>query len=117
VLASASRLRSSTEIRDVIRHGRRASSDGLTVHLRPGDVTATATTGGCSRAAFVVPRKVGTSVTRNTVTRRLRHLLRDRLLTLTEGSALVVRVHPEAAQHSYAELGEHLDRCLQKANR
>lgn len=119
MLASSSRLRSSTDIRDVIRKGRRSSADGLTVHLRrlPARVEASE----APAAAFVVPRKVGNAVVRNTITRRLRHLLRERIdapsSTLSNGDAIVVRVSPEAASLSFDQLGSSLDRCLQGALR
>jgi len=51
-------------------------------------------------------------VVRNTVTRRLRGLVRDRLPGLPAGGSLVVRALPAAATASYAELGADLDACL-----
>lgn len=113
MLAPSSRLRSSTDIRDVIRKGRRCSAQGLTVHLRRLDSRADLD----PAAAFVVPRKVGNAVVRNTVTRRLRSLLRERLPQLSAGHSVVVRVAPEAATMSYAQLGSSLDRCLQGASK
>ena len=65
-------------------------------------------------AAFVVPKRVGNAVTRNTVTRRLRHALRDRLPVLPEGSAVVVRVAPGADALSFTQLGACLDEGLAK---
>jgi ribonuclease P protein component len=53
-------------------------------------------------------------VVRNTVTRRLRALVRDRLDVLPAGSTLVVRALPPAGSASFAELGEDLDACLAK---
>ncbi len=70
-----------------------------------------------SRAGFVIPRAVGNAVTRNTVRRRLRHLLRDRLPTLPENSLVVVRAMPGAAVRSYRELGRDLDAALQAVTR
>jgi len=49
---------------------------------------------------------------RNSVTRRLRALVHDRLDLLPPGGSLVVRALPPAAGASYAELGEDLDACL-----
>jgi ribonuclease P protein component len=51
-------------------------------------------------------------VVRNTVTRRLRALVHDRLGELPAGSSLVVRALPPAATATYAELGTDLDACL-----
>jgi ribonuclease P protein component len=64
------------------------------------------------RVGFVVSKSVGSAVTRNRVKRRLRHLMRERVSTLAEGSLLVVRAQPEAAEASYRDLGDELDRCL-----
>lgn len=49
---------------------------------------------------------------RNSVTRRLRALVHDRLSLLPQGGSLVVRALPPAADASYAELGADLDACL-----
>ena len=64
------------------------------------------------RVGFVVGRAVGNAVTRNTVQRRLRHLMRDRLGVLPPGSVLVVRATPQAADASSAALGQQLDAAL-----
>jgi ribonuclease P protein component len=61
---------------------------------------------------FVVSKAVGPAVTRNRVKRRLRHLMRERLAGLDDGSLLVVRAQPAAAAATYADLGDELDRCL-----
>lgn len=61
---------------------------------------------------FVVSKAVGPAVTRNRVKRRLRHLMRERVAGLADGSLLVVRAQPAAASATYADLGEELDRCL-----
>ena len=68
-----------------------------------------------ARAGFVVPKAVGSAVVRNTVRRRLRHLLRDELPELAAGTDLVVRVLPEAAGRSYAELAGHLRSAIEAA--
>ena len=64
------------------------------------------------RVGFVVSKAVGPAVTRNRVKRRLRHLMRERLAGLDDGSLLVVRAQPAAAAATYADLGDELDRCL-----
>ncbi len=51
---------------------------------------------------------------RNTVTRRLRAVVRDRIDVLPAGSALVVRALPASASASSAELSDELDACLAK---
>jgi ribonuclease P protein component len=66
------------------------------------------------RVGFVVSKAVGTAVTRNKVSRRLRHLARERTGWLPPHGMLVVRALPAAAHASYDELARELDRCLAK---
>jgi ribonuclease P protein component len=115
VLAADQRLRRSDDFATVIRRGRRAARDGLVVHLRAPDPTEPVA--HRPRAGFVVPKAVGNAVTRNTVRRRLRHLLRSELDRLDPGTDVVVRVLPEAAGRRFDELGQHLREALAAAGR
>ncbi|WP_407074756.1 ribonuclease P protein component [Saccharopolyspora sp. SCSIO 74807] len=67
-----------------------------------------------SRVGFVVSKAVGNAVIRHRVTRRLRHLMRDRLGVLPAGTLVVVRALPPAATASSRELGADLDAALRK---
>ena len=69
------------------------------------------------RVGLVVSKAVGNAVTRNRVKRRLRHLARERTSTLPGSAVLVVRALPAAAEASYAELGDDLDRQLARVTR
>lgn len=69
---------------------------------------------GPTRVGFVVSKAVGNSVVRHRVTRRLRHLVRDRLGTLPSGCTLVVRALPPAAAAVSADLGGDLDAALRR---
>jgi ribonuclease P protein component len=51
------------------------------------------------------------------VSRRLRHLLRERLEAVPAGSRLVVRASPAAATATSAELGADLDAALVRLSR
>lgn len=66
------------------------------------------------RAGFVVSKAVGNSVVRHRVTRRLRHIVAQRMGTMPEGGALVVRALPPAATASSAELAADLDSALHR---
>ena len=110
MLPRAARLHRSADFTEVVRRGRRASRSTLTVHLLAGEA-------GPSRAGLVVSKAVGGSTVRSTVSRRLRHLLRDRLSALPAGSRLVVRAAPAAAAASSAVLGDDLDAALARAQR
>ena len=65
----------------------------------------------------MVSRAVGGAVTRNLVKRRLRHLCREHLAGLPDGSLLVVRALPAAAESSYDELARDLRGGIDRASR
>lgn len=133
MLPAAVRITRGQEFGLVVRRGRRVGRPRLVVHALvdpqgrgvscPGghtDAGGTAaqrpdTTGRTPvRVGFVVSKSVGNSVVRHRVTRRLRHLVRDRLGTLPGGCALVVRALPSAASASSTELGADLDGALRR---
>jgi ribonuclease P protein component len=107
MLPAAHRLRRRQDFSDTVRRGARSGSSALVVHL----LLATHSTDP-ARVGFVVSKAVGNSVTRKQVTRRLRHLSRDRLSALPPGATMVVRALPGASQASFLDLGEQLDRAL-----
>ncbi|MFC7342534.1 ribonuclease P protein component [Saccharopolyspora griseoalba] len=134
MLPAAARLTKSQEFRLVVRRGRRAGRSRLVVHaLRPDPAIAssagavgeaaseveqntapTRESTGSTRVGFVVSKAVGVAVVRHRVTRRLRHLIRDRLPALPEGTLVVVRALPPAAGATSDELGADLDAALRK---
>ncbi|QNK81917.1 ribonuclease P protein component [Nakamurella sp. PAMC28650] len=111
MLPMGARLRSAADFASVVRAGRRAGTRRLVVHvLSTGqDVPP--------RAGFVVSAKVGNSVVRHRVTRRLRPLVREQLSALAPGTAVVVRALPSAASASSTELGGDLESGLRAAVR
>ncbi|MCA1191821.1 MULTISPECIES: ribonuclease P protein component [unclassified Saccharopolyspora] len=78
------------------------------------DIEPTRDTGEPARVGFVVSKAVGNAVLRHRVTRRLRHLMRDRLDALPAGTLVVVRALPPAATASSSDLGSDLDAALRK---
>lgn len=105
------RLRRRSDFSATIRAGRRAGRPTLVVHLHHAGGSA------LPRAGFVVSRAVGGAVVRNTVQRRLRHLVRAHLAELPPGSLLVIRALPAAAGATSARLGADLARALRAAAR
>jgi len=111
VLPPASRLRSSDEFARVVKAGGRAGSTRVVVHLLSSGIERS------PRAGFVVSSKVGNSVVRHRVIRRLRPLVRDHLDRLPPGTDLVVRALPAAAGGSSAELAVDLSAAVRVAAR
>lgn len=109
MLTRENRLTSSPAFSRTVRHGRRAGSRTLVVHL---DVDAGVPQ---PQVGLVVSKAVGPAVTRNLVKRRLRHLTRERLSSLPGSAVLVVRALPPAATASYVEIGADLDHALGRA--
>ncbi|MEU4801488.1 ribonuclease P protein component [Actinosynnema sp. NPDC023587] len=125
MLPAANRLTRSQDFGLVVRRGRRAGRPRLVLHAlmpgvqdsgdlgaRPG--TSAQPTLDQSKVGFVVSKAVGNSVVRHRVSRKLRHLVRDRLAGLPPGSSLVVRALAPAAEASSAELGDDLDAALRR---
>lgn len=65
-------------------------------------------------AGLIVSKKVGGSVVRHQVSRRLRAELAARLDRLPAGASLVVRALPEASGASSDRLGRDLDAALSR---
>ncbi|HEY5114058.1 MAG TPA: ribonuclease P protein component [Nakamurella sp.] len=111
MLPVGSRLRSAPEFAAVIRSGRRAGTRHLVVHVLGGSREVP------PRAGFVVSAKVGNSVVRHRVTRRLRPLVRDHLRRLAPGTDVVIRALPAAASATSADLAADLRSGLAAAQR
>ncbi|WP_436790563.1 ribonuclease P protein component [Yinghuangia sp. YIM S10712] len=114
MLPPANRLRRRDEFAVAVRRGRRAGRPLLVVHIAHSATDPHPSAGEPlpPRAGFVVSKAVGPAVTRNRVKRRLRHLVRDRIAMLPEGSLVVVRALPPAAEADHAELASDLDAAL-----
>jgi ribonuclease P protein component len=111
MLPAGSRLHTSDDFAAVVRSGCRAGTRHLVVHLlRSGGETA-------PRAGFVVSGKVGNSVVRHRVTRRLRPLIRQELAALATGTDVVIRALPAAATASSVDLARDLRSGLLAAER
>ena len=110
MLDRSHRLTSSAGFAAAVRHGRRAGTRTLVLHLGAGPDRG-------PRVGFVVSKAVGNAVTRNRVKRRLRHLARERLTSLPGSGVLVVRALPAAAAAPYDVLGADLDTAFQRLER
>jgi ribonuclease P protein component len=116
-------LRASRDIAEVIKEGRKAGRPHLVVHLLDAEQgnsrpalrsSAPGANDNAAKTAFVVGRRVGSSVVRHRVVRQLRHLVLDRSVRIPDGSRLVVRAAPAAATAGSAVLGRDLDAALDR---
>lgn len=72
---------------------------------------------GHPKVGFVVSKAVGNAVVRHRVTRRLRHLMRERLRGLPADAGIVVRALAGAACATSANLARDLDSALDRLQR
>jgi ribonuclease P protein component len=100
------RMRSGVDFRATVRRGAKAAQPTVVVHVLPG-------ADGSSSVGFVVSKSLGSSVARNRVKRRLRHLMRDRVDRLPDGTRVVVRALKPAGVATSATLAEDLDRAME----
>jgi ribonuclease P protein component len=109
-------LRRRDEFVATLHAGRRRSGGSrpalVVAHLATPPLDAVPAPNQATRAGLVVSRAVGGAVVRNSVKRRLRHVLAARLDALPAGSRLVVRALPAAAAASSAQLAAALDEAL-----
>jgi ribonuclease P protein component len=109
LLSRPNRLTDGAEYKAVVRRGVRCSG--------PHTVTYVVATGEdrAARFGFIVSKKVGSAVARNTVRRRLKAICASALPTIGRGADVVVRALPGAAEASFGELDAHVTRCLARS--
>ncbi len=115
MLKAEHRLRRSADFRVIVRRGVRVGRPTMVVHLLPADDTAGVADAGPASVGLVVGRPVGGAVVRNTVRRRLRHLLAERVGRLPAGAKLVVRALPGIAGAPSSALARELDAAIDRA--
>ena len=110
MLPRAHRMVDPADFRSTIRTGSRGGDPLVVVHARTDEGEEDRLVG------FVVPkREIKRANGRNRVKRQLRHLMRERIADLPEGSRVVVRASSKALGVPSKELGEHLDRVMARA--
>ncbi|WP_010533186.1 ribonuclease P protein component [Brachybacterium squillarum] len=109
---SRHRLRSGDDFRAVTRRGVRSARSHVVVHLALLPQAPEA-----PRVGFVVSKKVGNSVVRHRITRRLRELVRAHLDAFPAGSTAVIRALPGAEQLPFADLEDEVTGALGSAVR
>jgi ribonuclease P protein component len=108
-------MRSSEDFRVTVRRGAKAARSTLVSHVvLPAGGDARPEEGRVTSVGFVVSRGVGSSVDRNRVKRRLRHLMRPRLAELPVGARIVIRALPAARDAASETLAADLDEALRR---
>lgn len=98
MLAHANRITLGADYRRLSR-GTRVGSPQLVVHAQ-ARTEATAPT----RFGFIISKRVGVAVVRNTLRRRLKAICRELLADVPTGLDVVIRLQPIAATMPYSEL-------------
>ena len=98
MLATANRLVRADDYRRLVRRGRRSTTRHTVVYLASGDASQP------PRFGFIVPKAVGTAVSRNLVRRRLKALGYGLIPALPAGTEIVIRALPGAAQAGWDTL-------------
>lgn len=109
MLPTSARLTTAEQFGAVMRSGYRVGTRHVSIHLRKSNVEEP------PRAGFVVSTKVGNSVVRHRVTRRLRHQIQPVLAWLPAGAQVVVRALPIAAAADSSVLGMELQTGISRA--
>ena len=118
MLSRNHRLHRPADFTEVVRRGRRSSRPLLTIHcllapeLLAPELLGPEPASTPARAGLVVSKAVGDAVARHLVSRRLRHLLRERITSLPGGARIVVRAAPASGVATSAALGLDLDAAL-----
>lgn len=106
VLARPNRLKHGSDYKTVVRRGAKcAGAQTVTYVLSSGEDRP-------PRFGFIVSKRVGTAVVRNTVRRRLKAVCAQARPQVRAGADIVIRALPGAGQARFAELNAQVTRCL-----
>lgn len=67
-----------------------------------------------TRFGFIVSKKVGSAVVRNTVRRRLKAISYELRDEVTPAADIVIRAFPSAASAPFAEMRAEIHRCMKR---
>lgn len=109
MLARQNRLTRGADYRSVVRAGVKCASAHAVVYaVRTGENRP-------PRFGFIVSRRVGVAVVRNTVRRRLKAVCAHSLSSVPVGSDVVIRALPRSAGAAYDRLRQDVVRCLPRS--
>ncbi|QAY59704.1 ribonuclease P protein component [Microbacterium protaetiae] len=106
MLARPNRLTRGADYKAVVRRGVKCAGPHTVMYVvSSGEDRA-------ARFGFIVSKRVGTAVTRNTVRRRLKAVCAQALPQVRVGADVVIRALPSAAGADFHALQAEVDRCL-----
>lgn len=109
------RLRHNDDFRTVTRYGVRAGKSHVVAHLLVLDDENLKRVQVPPRVGFVVSKKIGNSVIRSRVKRRMKEIMRHQLTELLPYSCLVLRALPGINELNFEELTSELQAVTQQA--
>ena len=93
------RIRQGTEIRQILKNGRRFTGEHITlIHLTAPEAP------GAARAGFLSPRRIGQATERNRARRRLRDLFRTHRAAFRAPTQILLMGRPSTATASFEAL-------------
>lgn len=108
MLAYENRITRGSDYKAVVRRGRRVSRAIVIVSVRRSDRE------GPARFGFIVGRVVGNAVMRNRVRRRLKAICHSLLASVPDGTDIVIRALPAAANATWDSLLSETSHAIDK---
>ena len=109
MLKRANRVVTGDDFRTTVRKGRRVATPHALIYIARTDAETP------TRLGFIVSKAVGNAVTRNLVTRRLRSIGHEVVVTRPTGSDLVVRALPGSQGVSWTTLQSEILDVLERS--
>ncbi|MFT4136544.1 ribonuclease P protein component [Microbacterium sp.] len=106
MLARANRITRGADYKTVVRGGGRCAGAHTVMYV------VTTPHMRSPRFGFIVSKRVGSAVVRNTVRRRLKAVCAEALPSVRAGADVVIRALPSSAAAPYRELRAEVVRCL-----
>ncbi|WP_422446247.1 ribonuclease P protein component [Thermoanaerobacterium sp. DL9XJH110] len=103
------RLTKNFEFINVYKAGRRSSGPLFTMYIKKNKPD-------CTRLGVSISKKVGKSVVRNRIKRRIKEAFRTNLKYIKKGYDVVISVKPEAVAADYGEIEREIRNLLKRGN-
>lgn len=117
MLPAYHKMTSPVQFRRTIKHGQRAGTRTLVLHVWEDDGSVHIARQGGPRIGLVVSKAVGNAVVRHRVSRRLRHVCREFLGELEPQYDVVIRALPSSGTATSEQLARDMRKALAKVLR